>query len=160
MTHVLRSMLCGAAAGAAGTSALNAVTYLDMALRGRPASSTPEDTVEKLSEQTGIPVPGEGDTRRNRLTGLGALTGIAAGVGAGALLGVLRGSGWRHGTGLTSLVAGAVAMLAGNGPMTVLGTTDPRTWGASGWAADLVPHAAYGMVTGAVLVALDDAPGR
>ena len=38
-------MLRGAAAGAAGTTALNVVTYLDMAVRGRPASSTPERTV-------------------------------------------------------------------------------------------------------------------
>jgi hypothetical protein len=25
-------------------------TYLDMAVRGRPASSSPQDTIEKLSE--------------------------------------------------------------------------------------------------------------
>ncbi len=36
---VFRRLLLGAAAGAAGTTALDAVTYLDMALRGRPASS-------------------------------------------------------------------------------------------------------------------------
>ena len=34
-------LLAGIAAGAAGTTALNATTYLDMALRGRPASRTP-----------------------------------------------------------------------------------------------------------------------
>ncbi len=49
MRELLRSALLGAAAGAAGTTALNAVAYLDMAVRGRPASSTPEDTVERLS---------------------------------------------------------------------------------------------------------------
>lgn len=38
-----RRFLHGLAAGAAGTTALNAVTYLDMALRGRPASTTPEE---------------------------------------------------------------------------------------------------------------------
>jgi hypothetical protein len=43
---VLRLGLLGAAAGAAGTTALNTVTYLDMAVRGRPTSSTPEDIVE------------------------------------------------------------------------------------------------------------------
>jgi hypothetical protein len=31
-----RGLLAGAVAGAAGTTALNAVTYLDMAIRGRP----------------------------------------------------------------------------------------------------------------------------
>jgi hypothetical protein len=57
--------------GAAGTTALNAVTYLDMAVHGRPSSSTPEDTFEALSSKTHVPVPGEGDTRQNRLQGLG-----------------------------------------------------------------------------------------
>ena len=60
-------MLRGAAAGAAGTTALNVVTYLDMALRGRPASSTPANTVEKLAERAHLTVPGEGVTRASRL---------------------------------------------------------------------------------------------
>jgi len=34
----------GLLAGAAGTTALTAVTYLDLALRGRPASTLPEET--------------------------------------------------------------------------------------------------------------------
>ena len=34
---VWRGLLRGAAAGAAGTTALNTVTYLDMVVRGRPA---------------------------------------------------------------------------------------------------------------------------
>jgi len=46
-------------------------------------------------------------------------------------------------------------MLAGDGPMTVLGVTDPRTWPASSWAADLTPHLAYGVVTAATMSALD-----
>ena len=81
---MIRMLLLGAAAGAAGTTALNAATYLDMAVRGRPTSSTPEDTVEALAGVVHARVPGDDDTRPNRLTGLGALTGIAAGVGAGA----------------------------------------------------------------------------
>ncbi|HEV7623003.1 MAG TPA: hypothetical protein VGO26_02625 [Amnibacterium sp.] len=40
----------GSAAGADGTTALNAVAYLDMVLRARPASSTPETSVERLAE--------------------------------------------------------------------------------------------------------------
>jgi hypothetical protein len=42
---MLKHILRGVAAGAAGTTALNAVTYLDMVLRGRGASSTPEESV-------------------------------------------------------------------------------------------------------------------
>ncbi len=85
MNDLTRLALLGAAAGAAGTTALNVVTYLDMAVRGRPASSTPEQTVEKLSEKAHVPVPGEGDTRQNRLQGLGPLTGLVAGIGSGVV---------------------------------------------------------------------------
>ena len=39
-------IIAGLLAGAAGTTALNAVTYADMALRGRPGSEIPEHLVE------------------------------------------------------------------------------------------------------------------
>ncbi|MDQ1478173.1 MAG: hypothetical protein QOE62_3402, partial [Actinomycetota bacterium] len=84
-----RALGRGLAAGAAGTTALDAVTYLDMAVRGRPASSTPEDTVEILTAKLRLAVPGDDDTRKNRLVGLGALTGIIAGLGVGATLGLV-----------------------------------------------------------------------
>jgi hypothetical protein len=45
--------------------------------------------------------------------------------------------------------------LAGNAPMTLLGVADPRTWPLSSWAADVVPHLAYGAVTASVLEWLD-----
>ena len=44
-------ILRGAAAGAAGTTALNAVTFLDMAVRGRAESETPKRTVEALADR-------------------------------------------------------------------------------------------------------------
>ncbi|MFI7276998.1 hypothetical protein [Streptomyces sp. NPDC049879] len=147
----------GAAAGAAGTTALNAVTYADMALRGRPASSTPETTVEKLSGLTHIPVPGDDGTRPHRVSALGALTGIAAGVGAGAALGTLRAAGWRPGTAALGMAATLTVLVASNGPMTVLRVTDPRTWSAGDWVSDVVPHAAYGAVTAWLLERLDPA---
>jgi hypothetical protein len=146
-----RGLLAGAAAGAAGTTALNAATYLDMAIRGRPASSTPEQTVEKLSELTGVPVPGGKEEHANRVAGVGALTGLAAGVGTGALLGAARAAGWRPGLTAGGLAAAAAAILSGNGPMMVLGVTDPRTWGAADWVSDIVPHVAYGVVAAWVL---------
>jgi hypothetical protein len=77
-------MLRGAAAGAAGTSALNAVTYLDMALRARPASSTPQDTVEAATRKASVHVPGVGEDRDNRVSALGSLMGLATGVAVGA----------------------------------------------------------------------------
>src|SRR3954464_4553184 len=87
--------LRGAAAGAAGTTALDAVTYLDMAVRGRPTSSTPERTVEMLAEGLHLSIPGEGQTRQNRLQGIGAVTGIVAGTGVGVLVGMARAAGFR-----------------------------------------------------------------
>lgn len=145
----------GALAGAAGTCALNATTYLDMAIRGRPSSSTPEQTVEKLAAAASIPIPGGEGTRENRLAGLGSLTGIVAGVAAGAALGAVRGIGWRAGYLPTTAAAFGVASLAGNAPMTVMGITDPRSWDVVAWVSDLVPHAAYAAVAALALTHLD-----
>jgi hypothetical protein len=143
----------GAAAGAAGTTALNAVTYLDMVWRGRPASSTPEESVERLDARSPVHIPGDGEAREHRVAGLGPLLGIAAGVGTGVVLGLARAAGWRPPAPIAIAAATAVALVAGNGPMTVLGVTDPRTWGASDWMSDVVPHVAYGAVTGSILAA-------
>ena len=71
MSALIRGALRGAAAGASGTTALNTLTYLDMVARARPASTTPEATVEELSKRTGVDVPGEGQNRDNRVAGLG-----------------------------------------------------------------------------------------
>jgi len=155
MSGLVRSCLRGAAAGAAGTTALNAVTYLDMVARARPVSSTPEDTVEKLSEKTHVPIPGDGEQRDNRLAGLGPLSGLVAGVGIGAALGLIRAAGWRPGPVVAGLVATIGALVGTNGPMTALGITDPRTWAPTDWVADVIPHLAYGAVTAGVLNGLD-----
>ncbi|HEY0560984.1 MAG TPA: hypothetical protein VGD03_11905 [Frankiaceae bacterium] len=150
MASLGRALAVGAAAGAAGTTALNAVAYLDMAVRGRPTSDTPERTVERLADELGVEIPGDPDTRSNRVAGLGPLTGIAAGVGVGIAGGLLAGRG-RLPLPLAAVVLGAAAMAASDGSMAALGVTDPRTWPASSWLADLVPHLAYGAVTAAVL---------
>ncbi|MDE9365706.1 hypothetical protein PZ938_08825 [Luteipulveratus sp. YIM 133132] len=150
-----RGILRGAVAGAAGTTALDAVTYLDMAVRGRGTSSTPEDTVERGARVVGLKIPGEGETRANRVQGLGPLSGIAVGVGTGVASGVvqatLRSRGQRLPAAVGVLAVSAVAMALANGPMTVLGVTDPRTWSATDWLSDAVPHLAYGLVTYAAL---------
>jgi hypothetical protein len=153
--HPARGLLAGAAAGAAGTTALNVVTYLDMAVRGRPASSTPEETVNKISAAAGVTIPGDEETRANRVAGLGPLTGVLAGVGTATALGALRSAGVRPGLAISTLAAAAGAMLAGIAPMTALGVTDPRTWDAASWISDVLPHLAYGAVAAAVLQYLD-----
>jgi len=154
-THLLRprrpslreGMLRGAVAGAAGTTALNAVTYLDMVVRGRGASSTPEQSVEKLSDTARVPIPGDGEKHQNRVSGLGPMLGIAAGVSTGAALGAVRATGARPPLAVESAAAGLGAMVAGSGPLAALGISDPRAWSVTDWVADVVPHAAYALVT-------------
>ncbi|GII87953.1 hypothetical protein Ssi03_59430 [Sphaerisporangium siamense] len=143
---VCRNLAAGALAGAAGTTALYVVTYLDQVVRGRSPSGLPARTAEELAGKAGI---GFGDEERapNREEAAGALLGILTGVGLGVAYGLLR-TGVRDvpepaaGVGL-GLAVTAVA----NTPMIALGLTDPRTWGAVGWLSDLVPHLAYGLVT-------------
>jgi len=133
----------GLLAGAAGTTALNAVAYADMALRGRPASRVPEQLVDRL----GLPL-GDDERTANRREAVAALLGIGVGLGVGAAYG-LAGRTPRTPAGL---VAGAVALaaaasLAGDGPPVALGLTDPRTWTAADRLSDVVPHLTYGAVT-------------
>ncbi len=151
---MFRALLRGAAAGAAGTTALNAVTYLDMAVRARPASSTPQQSVEVMAQKLGHPVPGEGERHENRLAGLGPLNGIAVGVGIGAVAGLLRPVLARLSLPVGATVIGAAALAAANIPMKRLGVSDPATWSAADWVSNVVPHAAFGLVTHATLRAV------
>ena len=132
---------------------MNAVTYLDMAVRGRPSSSTPEEAAEASAHRVGIDIPGDESEKGNRLQGLGPLMGIATGVAAGVVTALTRR--WRPRTGLsiTSLVAGITAMVGADVPMAALGVSNPREWSVGDWLADIVPHLGYGVVTAAVLEA-------
>src|SRR3954454_21676004 len=142
---MLRSILHGMAAGGAGAPGLNAVTYADMVVRGRPPRDVPEQSVDALATRLDAVLPGE--ARDYRRSALGALAGIVTGVGVGAVFGALR----RAGVRLPALLAGAAAMAATDVSMAVTGLSDPRTWSRTDWLADAVPHAAYGLVTTAVL---------
>ena len=147
--------LRGAAAGAAGTTALNAVSYLDMVVRGRGASSTPERTVEALAQKAHVQIPGDDEKRSNRVQGLGPITGLAAGVGVGVVVGLVRAAGYRSQPLVGTLLTTLGVLVATNGPMTVLGITDPRTWSATDWASDVVPHLAYAAVVKTTMDAFD-----
>ncbi len=149
----MHRILAGLAAGAAGTTALNLVTYLDMLARARPASSTPEETVRVLERRTGLPLAAGGpdtDAAGNRRSALGALLGIASGLGVGAVYGAVRPALGRLPLPLLGVAAGLAANVATTGPMAAAGITDPREWSAGSWLSDLVPHLAYGLATAAV----------
>jgi hypothetical protein len=158
MSSVVRR---GLIAGAVGTTALNAVTYADMAWHGRDASSTPGGTAAALAQVMGTTVPGHGRRRSNRLTALGALLGTASGLGVGVAAAVARQVGLRFPAPLDAVLTGAAAMAAADAPMAVLGVTDPRTWSGPDWVSDAVPHLAYGVAVSSTLRSLDaDQPTR
>ena len=154
---MLKAIFRGATAGAAGTTALNAVTYLDMAIRGRPASSIPEQAVEKAAQSAGMDIPGRGEERQNRLAGLGPLAGLATGTGIGVLFGLVRVLRIRPPALIDAVLVGAAAMAATDLSMARLGVSDPRSWSATDWISDALPHLAYGAVTHATLVGFERA---
>ncbi len=135
MTSILTGAMRGAAAGAAGVTALNAVTYLDMVYRARPASDTPEQLVERLAGEAGVRVPGDEEARQQRLQGLGPLAGILTGVAVGVVAGMVRGAGVRLPAALAGPLVGLIAMVGADAPLAATGLSDPRTWSAAEWAA-------------------------
>lgn len=148
---MLSRTIKGAAAGLAGTAALDLASYADMALRGRSASSAPEQVVEELAKRNGLTIPGEGEERQNRVQALGALAGIGTGVAVGAAAGEFSFVVRRLGPVLGPALLGGAAMAATDYGMKALGVSDPSTWDATSWISDIVPHLAFGLVTWLVL---------
>lgn len=145
--RMLRRALMGAAAGAAGTVALNAVTYADMALRARSGSSVPDEVAGVIAKRVGLDL-GDGDTAQNRKTGLGALLGYANGVGAA--YGILRPVFGRDVSVTKAGLALTLASTVGTDlPIAATGVSNPTTWPPSSWAMDFGFHLAYGLMTAA-----------
>ncbi|MFK3979860.1 hypothetical protein ACI2K4_05695 [Micromonospora sp. NPDC050397] len=142
-----QSALDGAIAGAVGTMALNAVTYLDMTIRARPASSTPDQAAGHLAGAVHLSLGPEGQAA-NRRSALGALLGYGTGIGAAVLVAVLDAR-RRLPLPVASVVLGVGAMFATDASLTALGVTDPRRWSRSDWLSDAVPHLVYGLASAA-----------
>jgi hypothetical protein len=137
----------GLVAGAAGTAALDVVTYLDMAARGRGSSEMPALAARRLADRAGLHLSDDGKGG-NRAEGLGALLGYATGLGVGAAYGVARR--WIPlPAPIAAVLLAAGAMAASDGPLIGLGLTDPRTWDPISWLSDAVPHLAYGVAAAA-----------
>ncbi len=135
--------LNGLAAGAVGTAMLNAATYVDMVLRGRPFSPIPEQDVERMTERAGVSL-GQDDWADARRSGLGALMGFVTGAAGGAAYGLLRPAGRWVPQPVAVVVVGLGVMAAADVGSVALGTTDPRSWSPADWAADMIPHLFYG----------------
>ncbi|CCH18762.1 hypothetical protein [Micromonospora lupini] len=148
----------GAIAGAVGSTALNVVGYLDIALRARPASSTPEQTVDRLAGIAHLDL-GSGPRAANRRSGLGALVGYGLGIAAGVAFAAYAG-GRRQPLPMATGVLGAGVMAMTDGSITVLGISDPRTWRRSDWISDIIPHLAYGLTAAATWNRLRRPSGR
>ncbi|MBO1754933.1 hypothetical protein [Allobranchiibius sp. CTAmp26] len=149
--------LRGTIAGAAGTTALNATTYLDMAVRGRGTSSAPEDLVEAAAGSAGVAIPGTGDERDNCLAGLGPLSGTGVGGVAGTVHRALLSRGRSIPAAAAIVLISAAAMAMSDAPLKLFGISDPADWKGADWAADAVPHLVYGAITYATLRLTDDA---
>jgi hypothetical protein len=139
-------LLAGVAAGAIGTIALDLTTYLDMLVRARGSSDLPATVAGTLAERAGVDL-GSGEAAGNRKTALGALFGYGIGAGVGTVYGLLRPAFPSVPAATAGIGLGLAAMAASDVPPTALGITDPRAWGVSGWASDVVPHVIYGLVT-------------
>lgn len=158
----MRGLLAGAVAGAAGTMALDVVSYGDMAMRGRKSSDMPAEIVRRLAAKAGnaqlsTPIDDASETTKNRRSALGALSGYAIGITIGALYGAVSlAAGTKRGLLLRTVALGAIAMAASDVPAALLGATNLKEWSAMSWASDIMPHIAYGLATAAVVAALSD----
>lgn len=131
----------GLLAGAAGTAILNAVTYADITLRGRPPSVVPKKMALRIAKAAGID-----ELDDDRQTALGALLGYADGFGSGMLLAAVR----PHLRGVPQFWIGcglaAMTLVLSEGSATAAGETNPKEWGLSGWLSDIVPRLLYGWI--------------
>ncbi|RJK96156.1 hypothetical protein D5H78_10835 [Vallicoccus soli] len=146
-----RTVRRGLAAGALGTAVLDLVTWSDVALRGRPTSEVPGRTVETLLDAVGVSLGSTGAERDARRGAAGAAGGWAAGLGVAVAASAARRAGLRLPAPVAAVVTGAAAMAAADVPAAALGVTDPRSWSATDWVADAVPHLAYGVAVTSAL---------
>ncbi len=155
---MMRTLVAGAIAGATGEIALNVVAYADMVVRARPASTMPSKVVGRVADLAGIDLsqPGERtDIAETRKEASGALLGYVMAIVTAVGYALLRRAGLRLPLPIAGLAIGGAAMAVADSGATALGATDPRTWGIEGWVADIVPHAAFGLVVAATLEFID-----
>jgi hypothetical protein len=147
--HLSNRILMGMVAGAVGTTMLNVVTYLDMAMRGRPPSEVPEKVVDELTNKLDLSLEGTGDREvaSNRRSTLGALMGFASGMAWGSIYGAVHPSVGKVPPAVRSAGLGMAVMAGNDAPAIAMRATDPTEWGVAGWISDITPHIVYGVAT-------------
>src|SRR4051812_3145907 len=130
----------GLLAGAFGTLLLNAATYLDMALTGRPASDVPGRMMLRTAGRVGLHPPED----PARTEAYGQLGGFATGLALGGGASVVRSWGVRTPGPVGAVLTGAAAMAATDSSIAAAGISDPRAWTSADWLRDAAPHLAYG----------------
>ena len=151
---MMRTILTGAIAGAAGELALNVVSYGDMLLRARPASTMPAKVAGRLADVAGVELakPGEReDKAESRREAAGALLGYGVAVGAAVASVVARRAGLRLPMPVAGLLIGGGAMALSDSIATALRVAQPTQWSRADWISDAVPHATYGLVAAATV---------
>ena len=137
--------LRGAAAGAAGTTALNVVAYLDMAVRG-PGPQFQTTAEHRGRNWRGHAAPVDPGRRLTdgpaRVEGLGALTGLVAGVGVGGLRAGPGPPGFRSRRVLLTTLTVLVSTRNGASDRRSCASRIPRPWSVVDWISDLVPRTA------------------
>jgi hypothetical protein len=142
----VRRVCIGAIAGAVGTVALDVASYADVVVRGRAPSDVPATMVKNLAQAAGVGALASDDaTTANRRGGIGALLGYANGIGVGAAYGAVRPALRAVPAVLMAVAAGAAAMALSDVALAKSGASDPATWSGADWAADAIPHLAYGL---------------
>ncbi len=132
---------------------MNIATYADMVVRARPSGSTPSQVVGAIADKVGVQSLSnqsgaqQDESAENRKSGLGALSGYLVGLGVGAGYGLLRARVQHVPLPVSTVLLTVAAMAGSDVPIGALGVSDPRSWRASDWAADLGPHLAYGVFT-------------
>lgn len=146
-----RPLLVSVLAGSAGIIVMDASSYVDMLIRGRPASQVPSALASRITDALGVGLGQQADNRASALGGLlGNLTGLSIAVGYG----IVRHFRAPRRTLSAGLAVGAAAMVASDVPIVAAGVSRLDQWGVTGWVADIVPHAVYGITTVAVYEAL------
>ena len=72
---------------------------------------------------------------------------MSSGLGVATLYGALRPHLRWIPVPVAGIALGLAAMAASDVPISMSGVSDPATWAPEDWAADLIPHLIYGLVT-------------